>query len=570
MQTFDSLGLNDKVLKSLGELGFEVATPIQAQAIPHLLTSDQDLIGYAQTGTGKTAAFSLPIIEKIDLSSQHPQALILCPTRELCLQTTTAIKGFVKYMRGLSVVAIYGGESMDRQLKALKHGGHIVVGTPGRVRDMIRRKKLKLDRLQYLVLDEADEMLSMGFKDELDAIIGATPEERQTLLFSATMPKGIQRITKEYMKTPKELNAGRRNMGADKVQHVYFVVRHNDKYEALKRIADSHPNIYAIVFCRTRRETKEIAERLIQDKYLAAPLHGDLSQSQREQVMKHFRKKQLQLLIATDVAARGIDVNNLTHIINYQLPDQLESYIHRSGRTGRAGNSGISMAIITPREGGKIRIIERKIGKKFEYQQVPSGQEICQKRVFNFIDKVERVTVEEAQIAPFIEDIYKKTSWMSREDLINRFVAVEFNRFLAYYKNANDLNLSLDHKDDRKRDKKQSRKERKKGKGKHQRITFTRFHMNVGKKQNLTPIRLLNLINDWTRIKNIEIGKIEILNNFSFFEIDQHYADDVSRAFNGRPLGGVTIALEVANAAQKPTFSFADKKKKKKKKRKKF
>jgi len=423
MITFKETGLNQDILKALDELGFENPTPIQEKTIPHLLSEEQDLIGFAQTGTGKTAAFGLPVIQKIDTDSKKTQAIILSPTRELCVQIAKDLDNYSKYTKGLSVAAVYGGASIDQQVRSLNKGAQIVVGTPGRTLDLIKRKKLKLSTVRFLILDEADEMLTMGFKDDLDAILEGTPDDKQTLLFSATMPKEIAAIAKKYMKDAIEISAGKKNIGAENVNHVYYMVNARDRYLALKRIADINPKIYGIVFCRTRRETKEVAEKLMADGYNADALHGDLSQAQRDYVMNRFRVKNLQLLVATDVAARGLDVTDLSHIINYNLPDDLEVYIHRSGRTGRAGKKGVCLTIIHSRETGKIKMIQKKVGKPFEHAPVPSGKEICGKQLYNLIDKIEKIEVDNSQIDQFLPEIYKKLEWLSREDLIKHFVS---------------------------------------------------------------------------------------------------------------------------------------------------
>ena len=597
MQTFQEMGLDLDVLKALEEIGFETPTPVQQKAIPHLLSTEQDLVAFAQTGTGKTAAFSLPIIEKIDANSSDIQCLILCPTRELCLQITNAIKSFTKYKREIRTIAVYGGESMGKQLDDLRRGGQIIVGTPGRVHDFIRRRKINFDAVKYLVLDEADEMLSMGFKDDLEIIIGETPTERQTLLFSATIPDSINRIAKEYMNKPLEINAGKRNIGATNVEHTFFVVKNHNRYETLKRIADMNPDIYGIVFCRTRLETKEIADMLMQDNYQVDAIHGDLSQMQREHVMKRFRKRRLQLLVATDVAARGIDINELTHVINYKLPDQIEIYIHRSGRTGRAGNSGQSISIVNSKEVGKIKLLERKIGKDFKKMLVPSGKEICEKRLFNLIDNIEQVEIDEAQIATFLPDIYKKLSWLDREALISRFVSIEFNRFLEYYKDSADLNVNerkgrddrrngggrdaesgFKLRDRRDRDRDERPKNRRDSRDRDERpknrrggdvSSFAHFHLNVGSKHKLNAFRLVNLINDVLPTQNVEIGKIEILKNFSFFDIDSKYEKEVLEAFKGADFKGEELIVE---RSEPKDFDHASTnfKKKNKKKGKKF
>lgn len=444
MSTFQEMGLKKEILDAISEMGFETPTSIQDKAIPVILSSSKDIIGRAQTGTGKTGAFGLPILQKLNPKSEHVQALILCPTRELCIQITKEIQNFAKHLLNVRVIPVYGGSSMDTQVYALKQKAQIVVGTPGRTLDLINRKKLKLEELQWVVLDEADEMLSMGFKDDMDAILATTSKDKQTLLFSATMPQEIMRIVKTYMKDPIEIAAEQIQTGADNVTHHYYEVQARDRYVALKRIIDMQPEIYAIVFCRTRAETKEIAEKLSAEGYNSDALHGDLSQQQREYTLGRFRTKTLQLLIATDVAARGLDVTDLTHVINYNLPDDPDTYIHRSGRTGRAHRKGISITIINSRENNRIRDLERRVGKPFERKKVPTGKEICEKQLFHLVEKVENVEVEEKQIAEFLPVIFNKLAWLDREELIKRFVSVEFNRFLAYYKNAQDINI--DHR----------------------------------------------------------------------------------------------------------------------------
>lgn len=443
------MGLRKEVLSALTEMGFEQPTSIQAKAIPQIISSTQDLIGRAQTGTGKTGAFGIPIVNNLDLKSEHVQALILCPTRELCLQITKEIQNFSQHLPMVKVVPVYGGSSMDTQIFALKNKAQIVVATPGRALDLVNRKKLKLEQLQWLVLDEADEMLSMGFKDDMDAILATTPQEKQTLLFSATLPKEIMRIVKTYMKEPIEIAAEKVQTGADNVTHHYYEVQAKDRYVAIKRILDVHPDIYAIVFCRTRAETKEIAEKLSAEGYNSDALHGDLSQQQREYTMSRFRSKTLQLLIATDVAARGLDVNDLTHVINYNLPDDPDVYIHRSGRTGRAHRKGVSITIIHSREHNRLRDLERRIGKPFEKKLVPTGKQICEKQLYHLVDKVENVEVDESQIKDYLPVIFSKLSWLDREELIKRFMSIEFNQFLSYYKDSRDINIDSKKREDR-------------------------------------------------------------------------------------------------------------------------
>ena len=531
--TFKETGLREEILTAVEALGFETPTPIQAKTIPHLLSSNQDIIALAQTGTGKTAAFGLPAIHLADEKNKQTQVLVLCPTRELCLQITRDLDTYSKFIKGLNVVAVYGGTSIDTQIRALKKGAQIVVGTPGRTKDLINRKRLLLGNVEKVILDEADEMLTMGFKDDLEAILAATPNEKQVLLFSATMSRAIISVTNKYMDDPIQIKVARMNEGAKNVTHIYHMVHARDRYEVLKRIADMNPDIYGIVFCRTRRETKEVANKLIHDGYSADVLNGDLSQSQRDDVMNSFRKKQIQIMVATDVAARGLDVNDLTHVINYNLPDDSEVYIHRSGRTGRAGKTGVSIAIIHTREVGRIREIERKAGVTFTKKLVPSGKDICRKQLYTLIDKVKEIHVDSHQIEPFLPEIYEKLESLSREELIQHFVSVEFNRFLKYYKNARDINVSERGRDRR------SREDRR-------RTPFSRLFINVGSTSRLTPARLIGVINEALDSGNAAIGKIEILKNFSFFEIDQQMESTVINALNGVTFEGITLSVEVS------------------------
>lgn len=560
MNTFADTGLQEDVLKAVQELGFESPTPIQAQTIPHLLTSGQDLMGFAQTGTGKTAAFGLPLVHLADEEVQRPQALILCPTRELCLQITRDLEGFSKYRRRVRTVAVYGGASIGQQIKAIARGAQIVVGTPGRMRDLIERKKLDLSQIHRLVLDEADEMLNMGFKEELDAILARVPESKQTLLFSATMSKEVQRISQQYMNDPRQVSVARRNAGADQVEHHYYLVRAQDKYEVLKRLADIHPDFYGIVFCRTRRDTKEIANKLLQDGYDADAIHGDLSQQQRDEVMGRFRSRQLQLLVATDVAARGLDVEALTHVVNFNLPDDPEVYVHRSGRTGRAGKSGLSVALIHSREQRKLKSIEQKAGIRFEKRTVPSGEDICRTQLYRLIDKVKEVKVDD-QIESFLPAIYEKLQGLSREELIQHFVSAEFNRFLEYYKDARDINLSAKAAGPS-APKRKSRSERRK-------TPFASLYLNVGAKQNLNPARLIGLINNALDSGEAAIGKIDIGHKGTIFELDERVAPALRDALSGHRYNGIELQLEVSPVP--PGGGFGKKQKKKfGKKQKKF
>ena len=534
MNSFNETGLQENILRAVQDLGFEKPTPIQAKTIPHLLSSAQDLVAFAQTGTGKTAAFGLPIIQLTDVEDKSTQTLILCPTRELCLQITGDLQSFAKYSPAVNIAAVYGGASIDTQIKALKKGAQVVVATPGRARDLIKRKKLNLGSLSRLILDEADEMLNMGFKEEIDEILKVIPEQKQSVLYSATMSPGIKSIASKYMHQPAEFSVAAANAGADNVNHVFYMVQAKDRYETLRRIADINPDIYGIVFCRTRKDTMSISEKLMQDGYNADSLHGELSQAQRNEVMGRFRSRHLQLLIATDVAARGLDVNDLTHVINYNLPDDNEGYVHRSGRTGRAGKSGTSIAIIHKREISKIKAIEKANKVSFKKEEVPTGKDICQKQLLNLIDKVEKTEVNEEQITPFLPEIYEKLSWLSREELIKHFVSAEFNRFLAYYENARDLNA------------KEEKSKGKQEKGRQRSEGFTRMFINAGSKDNLHPARLLGIINDSLDSADTQIGRIEILRKFSFFEIENGMEDQVMKALNGQDLDGTTLAIEIS------------------------
>src|SRR6056297_2425579 len=441
MTLFNEMGLNPEIQLAIEEIGFEQPTPIQEKVVPFLMNDKQDLVALAQTGTGKTAAFGLPILQQIDTTKKATQTLILSPTRELAMQIANDLENYAKHLTKINIAVVYGGADIKKQINQLERGAQIVVGTPGRTLDLLKRKKLKVNEIRWLVLDEADEMLSMGFKDDLDAILETSPASKQTLLFSATMPKEIVTIAGKYMEDPLEIAVGKNNTGAENVEHHYYLIHARDRYIALKRIADMNPHIYGIIFCRTRAETKEVADKLMRDGYNADALHGDLSQAQRDHVMARFRNKHLQMLVATDVAARGLDVTDLTHVINYNLPDDPEVYIHRSGRTGRAGKRGISVTLIHLREQGKLRQVEKKVNKKFIKKPVPLGKEICAKQLFNLIDGVEKAEVNEARIEAFMPVIYKKLAWLEREDLIKHFVSVEFNRFLGYYEDAPDINV---------------------------------------------------------------------------------------------------------------------------------
>ena len=528
MSKFKEIGVAKDLCKGINEMGFINPTEVQEQSIPFLLLENRDLISLAQTGTGKTAAFGLPVIQKTELKNKYVQSIILCPTRELCIQICKDLETYSKYVSGIKILAVYGGTNIDTQIKSLNKGVHIVVGTPGRTKDLIKRKVLKLELVDKVVLDEADEMLSMGFKDDLDFILERTRADRQTMLFSATISKEVKSISKRYMSDAKEISVSKINSGAKNIEHHIYNVSSRNKYEALKRIADFNPNIYGIVFCRTKRHTKDIANKFMAEGYNADAIHGDLSQNQRDEVMQRFRNKSLQILIATDVAARGLDVDDITHVINYSLPDDPEVYIHRSGRTARAGKSGISIAISNESERRKIKSIEKKGGIKFENKDVPTGVEICSNQLYKMIDKIENVEVDEKQIKPFLKDIYQKLEWLDRDELIKRFVSVEFNRFLNYYKEANKLQSKRSKKSEKKRGNKKS---------------MTGFSINIGRKHRATPIDIISIINRALKSNDIEIGKIELNRYQSFFEIDKDFADELTSNIKKIDFRGNDIVL---------------------------
>ncbi len=539
MKTFEELGVSPEIRRAIEEMGYEHPMPVQEEVIPYLLGVNNDIVALAQTGTGKTAAFGLPLIQKIEVNRTVPQSLILCPTRELCLQIADDLNDYSKYVDGLKVLPVYGGSSIESQIRALKKGVHIIVATPGRLLDLMERKTVSLTTIQNVVMDEADEMLNMGFTDSINAILADVPEERNTLLFSATMSPEIARISKNYLHNAKEITIGRKNEGTANVKHVVFCVHAKDKYAALKRIVDFYPQIYGIIFCRTRKETQEIADKLMQEGYNADSLHGELSQAQRDAVMQKFRIRNLQLLVATDVAARGLDVDDLTHVINYGLPDDTESYTHRSGRTGRAGKTGTSIAIINLREKGKMREIERIIGKKFIPGEMPTGKQICQKQLFKVIDDVEKVKVNEEEIADFMPEIYRKLDWLSKEDLIKRMVSHEFNRFLEYYRDREEIEItgSLGGEKGRKGEKGARSRTAEPG--------FARLFINVGKIDSFFPNDLINLLNKNTRGR-IELGRIDIMQKFAFFEVEEGEAKNVLKALNRANWNGRKVSVEIA------------------------
>lgn len=541
MKTFQELGVNAQLIKAIEEMGFEKSMPVQEAVIPILLEKDTDMVALAQTGTGKTAAFGLPIIQKINLNNHYPEAMVLCPTRELCMQIANDLKDYSKYMNNVKIVPVYGGANIETQIKQLDKGVNIIVATPGRMLDLMKRGKINLKSIKYLILDEADEMLDMGFQDELNEILKHSPETKNTMLFSATMPIQVEKIARGYMKNPIEIIIGDRNSGSANIKHHCYLSHAKQRYLVLKRIVDYYPDIYAIIFCRTRKETQEVADWLIKDGYNADALHGDLSQLQRDNVMNKFRLKNLQLLVATDVAARGLDVDDLTHVINYNLPDETEQYTHRSGRTGRADKSGISVAIIHMKEKHKIKEIEKQIGTTFKFAKIPSGKEVCEKQLFHLIEKMEKVEVNESEISEYLPLVFKKLENISKEDLIKRFVSLEFNRFLDYYRDTTDLNVV---------ENKGEKREKNSTSG-----NFSRLFINIGKLDGIQPTDLIGLINDVMHIRDIRIGKIDIMKTFSFFEVDTNYVEMILAAFKKIKYNGRNVVLEQSSPKKRDRVS---------------
>ena len=547
MKTFEELGVREDLLKAIDEMGFVMPMPIQELVIPHLLTSDNDVVALAQTGTGKTAAYGLPVIQRTDTKINRPQVLILAPTRELCLQIGSDLADFSKYVENLSILPVYGGSSIESQIRSLKKGVQIIVGTPGRLIDLINRNTVSLDGVHTVILDEADEMLNMGFVESIEEILANVPYDRKMLMFSATMPTEIAKIAKKYMHNPEEYVVGTRNEGAENVRHVYFMVHARDKYKALKRVADYNPNIYGIIFCRTRRETQEVADWLIQDGYNADSLHGDLSQAQRDMVMKKFRERNLQLLVATDVAARGLDVTDLTHVINYGLPDDIATYTHRSGRTGRAGKTGVSVSIVHSKEKGKIRDIEKRIGKKFEYMEVPKPVQIIEKQLYNLADRIEKVDVDDEEIGKYLPGVLKKLSWLDGEDLLKRVLSLEFNRLLEYYKGAPVLDVVTE------RGKKAEKKDRpaRTAEEKDRRVAekgYERVYINLGKADGFYAQNLIELINKNVDGQRVDIGRIDLLSGYSLFDVRQGDAQRVVGSVKNSDFYGKRVYCEIAKA----------------------
>lgn len=532
MNKFEQLGLNESLLRAINDMGFETPSEVQEKAIPILLQQDTDIVALAQTGTGKTAAFGFPLIQKIDASSRHTQALILSPTRELCLQIANEIKNYSKYVPGLHSVAIYGGASITEQAKEVKKGAQIIVATPGRMQDMINRGFVNISKIDFCVLDEADEMLNMGFYDDIVSILSTTPEDKSTWLFSATMPHEVARIAREFMRKPLEITVGTKNSGTATVSHQFYVVNARDRYEALKRLADANPDIFSVVFCRTKRDTQSVAEKLIEDGYNAAALHGDLSQAQRDGVMKAFRGRQVQMLVATDVAARGIDVDNVTHVINYQLPDEIETYNHRSGRTGRAGKSGISMVIITKSEIRKIHAIEKIIKQKFEEKTIPSGMEICEIQLFHLANKIKDVEVDQ-EIESYLPAIYDVLKDLTKEELIKKMVSVEFNRFINYYKKKRDLSAQVSDRD-------------RGGDRNFQDGDAVRYFINIGSRDNFDWMSLKDFLRDTLELGRDDVFKVDVKEGFSFFNTNAEHADRVMDLLNSIHLEGRKINVEIS------------------------
>lgn len=548
MKTFEELGVREDLLKAITEMGFESPMPVQEKVIPHLLTADNDVVALAQTGTGKTAAFGLPVIQRININLKKPQALILSPTRELCLQIGSDLADFSKYIPDLKVLPVYGGSSIESQIRTLRQGVQIIVATPGRLIDLINRNTVSLENVHTVILDEADEMLNMGFLESIDEILAHVPEERKMLFFSATMPPEIAKIAKKYMHDPEEYVIGTKNEGAANVRHIYFMVHARDKYLALKRVADNNPNIYGIIFCRTRRETQEIADKLIENGYNADSLHGDLSQAQRDTVMKKFRERNLQLLVATDVAARGLDVNDLTHVINYGLPDDTATYTHRSGRTGRAGKTGVSIAIIHSREKGKLREIEKKIGKTFEHKEVPTPQHIIEKQLYNLADKIEKVKVNEDEMNKYVPNVLKKLEWLSGEDLLKRVLSLEFNRLIDYYKDAPVLDIPETKSSRRDRNERNSDRSKEEKDRRVAEKGYERVYINLGKADGFFAPNLIELINKNVNGSRVDIGRIDLLSGYSLFDVKGGDANRVISVLKKSEFFGKRIFAEIAQA----------------------
>ena len=548
MTTFAELGIRPDIISALAALGFSTPTPVQEQIIPILLSTPQDIVALAQTGTGKTAAFGIPLVQGCAAEERRTQSLVLCPTRELCMQVARDLTAFAANLPAIRVRAVYGGASIENQIRSLRQGAQIIVATPGRLHDLMRRGEIDLASIRTLVLDEADEMLQMGFQDELNAILAQTPAEKNTLLFSATMAGAVAAIAGKYMKKPLEITVGTRNAGSENIRHIYYMVQARDRYLALRRLVDSNPGMYSIIFCRTRQEVNEVADKLMQDGYNADALHGDLSQSQRDYVMQRFRSRTLQLLVATDVAARGLDVTDLSHVVNYNLPDDIANYTHRSGRTGRAGKTGVSMAIIHLRERFRIRDIEGRLKRKFEHGRIPSGREVCEKQLLHKIEQMRNVTVDHQRIEPFLAAVHESLADLDREELIRRFVSLEFNRFLNDYQNAPDLNVTDKGREREGAPRREGGPERTGGGfagPAGERVRFSRLFFNIGQKDGLFPKRLIGQVNDATGQAGFKIGRIEILENSAMLEADSRFAHKIAEALQGLKINGKDVSIKV-------------------------
>lgn len=548
MKTFEELGVNENIRRAIEELGFEHPMPVQEEVIPYLLGNKNDVIALAQTGTGKTAAFGLPLLQKVNAQDRATQAIVLSPTRELCVQIADDLKDFSKYIDGMHIVPVYGGADIRPQIRAIKHGTQVIVATPGRLVDLINRGVMELEKVNNIVLDEADEMLNMGFSDSINAIFEQLPEDRNTLLFSATMSREVEKVAKSYLHDYKEMVVGSRNEGAEHVNHIYYLVHSKDKYLALKRIVDFHPRIFAIIFCRTKAETQEVADKLIKDGYNAEALHGDLSQQQRDLTMQKFRQHTVQLLVATDVAARGLDVDDLTHVINYGLPDDIESYTHRSGRTGRAGKKGTSISIIHIKEKWKVRQIEKQIGKDFIDGELPKSEEICKKQLFKVMDDIMKTDVDEDQIAPYMADIMRQFEYVDKEDIIKKMVTVTFGRFLDYYQHAPEIEKPVAGKGSR-----SERGERntrgKVSNGRRQHVAeegFRRLFINLGKSDGFYPGEIMQYLNKHVHGRQ-EVGHIDLLQKFSYIEVPKDDAQKVMKALNGTTYKGREVRCNDAD-----------------------
>jgi ATP-dependent RNA helicase DeaD len=547
---FKELELKEEIVRAVHCLGFENLTPIQEKAIPKILDGDTDFTGLAQTGTGKTAAFGLPMLHLIDFDSKETQGLVICPTRELCLQITGDLTDYGKYLKGCRIASVYGGASIENQIRQIKKGVQIVVATPGRLIDLIRRKAVRLSNVRYVVLDEADEMLSMGFQEDIDEILQQTPEDKYTWLFSATMPKAAERIARNYMTNPAEVTIGSRNKSADNISHICYVIREKDRYAALKRLIDYAPDIFGLIFCRTRNETQSVAEKLMKDGYHAESLHGDLSQAQRDYVMRKFRERNLQILVATDVAARGLDVDDITHVINYNLPDESERYTHRSGRTARAGKAGISIVLVNTREIRKIGDVERQSGIRFNIEKVPDGKAICEKQLYALVEKMVHTDVNQSEISKYLSPVYDALSSFTKEELIQRFVSAEFNRFLDYYRNAEDINANIGKRKRLSAPKERQRKgsfPKDRSRKKQNKFKKQRIFINVGKLDKLREGAIVRLVCDEAGIKSDKIGSIDLKREFSFFEVEKNVAGKVLKSLDGAKLDGREIHVRFSD-----------------------